>query len=197
MHVEPHHVAQTVGHEKSMRTGSHGGVHVAFHQAEVLQPLGQHLADFKMHVEIGDTRAGNLDGPVVAGEDDIINIPLPLVETSANGHGSREIGAIIHGGFRPGIRQHHAADGERVAMIVVVERLPVLRKDNGEGHHATVGIGDALDEPGNIVLLHAGLSVLHGGHVHLVTNLASPVDFLYLARFLDGTQGNNGLNQFQ
>ena len=63
-----------------------------------------------------------------------------------------ETGTITHIILRPGIRQHHASHGQRLTMIVIMQRLAILGKDHGERNQTSVRGGNSLDQPGNILL---------------------------------------------
>ena len=152
MHVESHHVTQPVRHEQSMSPGSHRSIHVAFHQAKVFQPLSQNLANFQMHVLVRYSRTSNLHRFIITIQYYIIYIFLTLIKTPSHGNRTGKIGTITHIILRPGIRQHHASHGQRLTMIVIMQRLAILGKDHGERNHTSVRGRNSLNQPGNILL---------------------------------------------
>ncbi len=120
MHIQPHHVSQSVRHKQSMRTGFYCILHISFHQSQLLQSLRQHFAYFQVDILVSHSRFRNFYRLIVSCQYDIIYIFLPVRKLSADGYGPGEIGTIGRNRFGTGIRQHQTPFLQNLAMIVVV-----------------------------------------------------------------------------
>ena len=132
MYIKSHHVSQSMGHEKSVCTRSYGIIHIAFHESQIFQTLGQHFAYIDVHLFPGLPGARKVDGMVMAGYDNVIYILLAAGKTSADRNCTCEIRAIVIDGFSSGIGQHQLAGLQDVAMIMVVQGFSVLGEDGGK-----------------------------------------------------------------
>ena len=129
MHVEPHLVSQPVRHEQRLRPHPDRVLHVAAHQAERFESLGDHHRRFVVHPVVERVRPGQFERAVVGRQHDVVNVFLPAGETSVDRECPREVAAIVHRRLCAGIDQHQPAALQDMVVIVVMQRFAVLRYD--------------------------------------------------------------------
>ena len=195
MHIQSHHVSQSMRHEQGMCTGSYSLVHITFHQSQVLQSTCQHTAHLQMHLFPCISRTGMVYGTVMSRHHDIIDLLLPLGETSTYRHRACKVRAIVHVRLCTGIGQHQPALLQQVAMIVVVQCLAIHRKDGRERHPCPMSQRYSLNGTGNQLFLHPGLAHAHGRGVHLVTDVTGTFYLFNLQCTLYRTQSNDSLDE--
>ena len=86
MYVHTHHVAKAVGQEHGVGTSSDGCIGVAFHQAELLQPLRHQTTDGKVYIGIFYPWLGHFEHVVVTSFYDAVDFKLALTELAVDGH---------------------------------------------------------------------------------------------------------------
>lgn len=181
VHVEAHHVTETVRHEKTVGTVDDDVIEVALEDAEVLIALGKHAAGGGVDLLIGDAGTGYTDSLHVSGKYNLVDSLLTGIEPASHGDGTGDVGAIVHGGLTAGIHHKHTAKFKFVVVGMIVERLTVDSHDDGEGYRAVALPRLALHEAGKLILITSGHGKLHGADVHVVGGGDS---FLYFGNFL-------------
>ena len=107
------------------------------------------------------------------------------------------VGTIIGHAFRSGIGQHQPACLQYLAMVMIVQGLSVLAQNSRERYHVAIRSGNTVQHTGNVLFGYTWLAKAHGCGMHLVTDVANLVDFLYLARLFYRAQADDCLNQLQ
>lgn len=194
MDIQAHHVAEAVRHEETVSAISYDIINIALEDAEVFIALSQDLADGGMDLLVGDAGAGDADAFELRGKHDFVDGALTIVELTTNGHGTGDVGAVVHGSFATGIHHQHTAELEFVVVAVVVEGFAVDSHDHGEAYGAVALPSLALHETGEFILVAAGHSHLHGTHMHVVGGFDSLFDLNDFLSALDAalfdTSGN-------
>ena len=196
MDIQAHHVTQAVRHEHGVSSFHHRLLDIALHQTEILQALRNHLASRNMIVAVRQTRLQGLNRGHVGLQDNLVNLLLTGIELAAHRGGTGNVRTVVAMGFSPHVGHHHAAFLERIAMVMVMQRLPVDRHNRREGHPAVVTQGNAFHRTGNLVFVSPRFAHLHRGSMHLVGNIHRDFDFGQFFLALDGTLVGNSLDQF-
>ena len=114
----------------------------------------------------------------------IINIFLASREFGISRNGRRHITRITHFRFRTGIEQQHITTLNHIAMVVVMQRLPVDRCDNGEGELIVIRISHFSYSSSHFAFTDSRTYGAHGSQMHVGSNHTSLFDFDNLFRSL-------------
>ncbi len=197
MDVQTDLVTQAVHHEQGVRAQLHGLLHVAFHQTQVFESLGDDFAGETVQFFVVHTRVRRVDGIQVGFQHDFVDFLLFLGELAVHGQRARVVGAVVHQSLCASVHQQHVAGLQDAVVLVVVERFAMLRQNHGEGDAVAVRQGDALCQAGQFALgltLHAAT---HHGGVHLHADLAGLVHLVDFALLFRGTEVHDAHNQIQ
>ena len=126
VHINAHHVTQSVRHEQGVRTCFYGILYIAFHQPQILQSLRQHLTSFDMDRFIRHSGACQFQRTVVACQYDAIYITLAAGELTSYRNGTCMVRTIIGNAFSSRIGQHQPSCLQDLTMVMIVQGLPVL-----------------------------------------------------------------------
>ena len=195
MDVHPHHVPETVGHEHSMGSGGNGIVGIALHETDLLEMVGEDATSSEVHVKPLRAGLGVLENPVMGGYDGIVDVELTGCEGATDRCGARIVGAVVVAGLGTGIAEHESPCLQLTVAGIAVLYLSVHGKDSLEGVAVAVGMGDALDESGDVFLSDSGTALTHGGSVHEIAYLRRLTEAFYLLRPLDSPHIDDGLDK--
>ena len=78
VYIHTHHVTQAVRQEHGVSAGCYSLVHIALHQAKLLEALGHEAAHCKVYIFIFHAGSCNLQCQVVALLDDAVDFELAL-----------------------------------------------------------------------------------------------------------------------
>ena len=196
VHVHAHHVAQSVRQEHGVGAGAHSLLGVAFHQAELLQPVGHQAAYGEVTVHVLHAGLGNVQNQVVAVLDNRIDVELALRVLAADGHRAGIVGTVVIDGLGTAVAQGQTSGLQRAQRRSTVHDLTVLREDGGEAHLSTIAVGDAVHLSGNVFLGDAGLDQTHGRRVHHVADFGGALQFLNFLLRLGRAHFHHGHDEF-
>ena len=185
MHVEAHHVAQAVRIEQGVRAFADGIFGIALHQAQFLQAFYHDTGREVVDVHIGNAGSQGLDALQMHGVLNLVDGALAGREGLVGGDGGRHVAAIARRQLGTGVDEEEVARLDFVAVVVVVQRLPVNGGDGGEGEFAIVTLGHVVHLGHHLVFVHAGTDAFHGGDVHVGRYVAGLLDFFdFLGRLV-------------
>ena len=196
VHIETHHVSQSVGQEERMGTSLYGLFGVALHKSQFLQLVGHHAANIHVDIVPQHTGACHLKGIVVASLDDGIDFELPLCELSVDGIGTRVVRAIVLAVLGTCITECEATALEDVVRGVAVHNLAMLRENGGKALVLTERMSHTIHLTAHIFLGESRSGKAHCVGVHLVADGTSLLYLGYLDVGLALAHLDDGHNEF-
>jgi len=166
VNVHADHVPQAVGEEQRVRPRLDSRLHLAAHQAQVLEALGDDPAGQQVKRAVGHARGDALDGGLLGREHDVVDGRLLGAELPAHGKRAGDVGGVAQGRLRPGVDQQEVSGAQHVGVAVVVQDLPVAAEDHGVGQGRAGGQHHAFEAAGQLLLARAGAGQAHGFQVH-------------------------------
>ena len=132
--VQAHVVSQAVRLEQAGDTLSNHVVKVATYDVQGPEVLEHQPGYGEMDVPVGNSGLSQLESQLVAVADYLVDVPLFLGELTGSGICPGEVGCVVHVVLSTCVDHHQLARLYHLVVEVVVECLPVLGQDGGEGH---------------------------------------------------------------
>ena len=98
-------MTQPVRHKERLSSTSDSILHIALHQPQLFQTIGNDPCSLIVHLPIKQVRFSQLECAAVRSQNNIINSFLASCKFTIDRNGTGEIAAIVHIGFSTGIDQ--------------------------------------------------------------------------------------------
>ena len=119
--------------EEGVGTGLDRPVHVALHDADVLESLGDRSRGEKMELAVGHPRSGGVDRGLVGGQDHLVDVTLLARELARHRHRPGDVRGIETGRLGAAVNQQQIPLFEGIFVAGVVKDIATHRHDRVEG----------------------------------------------------------------
>ena len=92
-------VPEPVRHKQGLRPAGYGRFHVALHQSELLEPVGDDACGGIVHLPVKSAWPGQFERAGIGCQYDIVYVLLPDGEFAVDGDRTGKVAAIVHVGF--------------------------------------------------------------------------------------------------
>ncbi len=103
MHIEPHLVAQSVGHEERVGTGGHGVVDRSADESQRVEPLDDHARRGEVDVDIANAGCGEVEGEVIGRQHYLVDFFLARGKSAADRYRASEVTRVAACGLGSGV----------------------------------------------------------------------------------------------
>ncbi len=195
VYVHAEHVAESVGEEERVGAGCCCLLGIAAHEADLLEPVDDMLADFHVDVVPFDAGLSQLEGEIMALLDDCVDLALAIGKFAVDRGSAGVVAAVVVISLGAGVDEEQAARLEEAVAGIAMHDLAVLCDDGGEGYHGAKGIGDAIEHAADEMLRDTRCAETHGCGVHLAAYGACVLYLTDLGLALDGAHTDDGLDK--